>query len=209
MHPEFKLIEVAGFVASIEGMRFPLKSKGDSEFLSTRTLRTPGAILGESDLRLATSLIKKGPVHSKFRRGIKAWFHINMPLCIWSELDTYTVGVDPISSESTMFTLIKECGDITSDMFVDGAADSIIEGFKTQVADFTEKYGSRKDIPIDQIKYALPSGWMQARNRAFSYEALASMHHYRKNHRMPEWREVICPAIEKLPYFKELILGEL
>jgi hypothetical protein len=208
MNVEFRLIEVGGLIASIEGMRFPTKSKGDS-LVVNEAYREPfdsKIILGPKDIDLASKLLKQGPVHGKFQRGIKAWFHINMPRSIWSELDTYSVGVDMISSESTMYTLVKECKNITKDMFVSYTPDFAIEQFRQNVAKLTEEYGSRNEIPIHILKSILPEGWLQARNRGFSYQCLASMYHYRKDHRMPEWREVICKSIEKLPYFKELIL---
>lgn len=206
--PRFELIEVGGFIAAIEGMRYPTKSVGDSEILNFNDRKCAGFNLGPRDTKLAADLIAKGPVHSKFCRGITAWFRINMPIAIWSELDTYTIGTAPISSESTMYTLIKECGNITEDMFVDGTSKSTIEGFKKLVEEFTLEYGTRKDIPINKIKYALPGGWLQKRNRAFSYQCLKNMHRDRINHRMPEWT-IICKSIEQLPYFKELILGEI
>lgn len=206
MKASFELIEVGGFKASIEGMRYPTKSnhKSDSHF---SCLNDGGMFIGPKDIKLATGLIKKGSVHCKFRRGCKAWFRINMPLAIWSELDTYSVGCDMISSESTMYTLIKECANVNEDMFVDGTSQSTINAFRDYVDELTEKYGSRKDIPIDIVKYALPSGWMQKRNRGFSYECLASMYRDRLDHRMPQW-QIICKSISELPYFKELILGE-
>ena len=206
--PEFTLIEAGGFTAALEGMRCPTKSYhlSDSAFASEDS---PSFAFGRGDLKLATGLIAKGPVHAKFQRGITAWFRINMPRCIWSELDTYTVGVDMISSESTMYTLIKECADVTKDMFVDGMPDFAFEQFKQNVAQLSAEYGGRKSIPIETLKYILPEGWMQRRNRGFSYQCLASMYRDRRDHRMPEWREVICPAIEQLPYFRELILGQL
>ena len=196
----FELIEVGGFIAAIEGMRYPTKSVGDTDFCTIE--------LGPKDAKLAASLIAQGPVHAKFQRGITAWFRINMPRSIWAELDTYSVGVDMISSESTMYTLLKECKDITADMFVDYMPEWAISDFKDNVEFLEDQYGSRQNIPIEVLKAILPEGWMQKRNRGFSYQCLASMHRDRKDHRMPEWREVICPAIEKLPYFKELILGE-
>ena len=208
MNATFELIEVGGFIAAIEGMRYPTKSVGDSGTYSCREPQDPGIQLGPKDLALACRLIKQGPVHSKFRRAIKAWFRINMPIAMWSEIDTYIIGVDMVSSESTMYTLIKECGNITEDMFVDGASKSTIEGFKKLVDEFTLEYGSRKDLPINIVKYALPGGWLQKRNRGFSYECLANMYKYRLGHRMPEWA-IICNSIEQLPYFKELILGEV
>ena len=208
MKASFELIEVGGFAAAIEGMRYPTKAVSDSDISQAKELKQSGIILGPKDLRRAIDLVKKGPVHAKFQRGITAWFRINMPLAIWPEMDTYTVGVDMISSESTMYTLRKEVVEITNDMFVDGTSQEVIDNFRTFVEDKIKEYGSSKDIPIDILKYALPAGWMQKRNRGFSYQCLASMYYYRKDHRMPEWREIICPAIAQLPYFKELMLGE-
>ena len=131
-----------------------------------------------------------------------------MPCAIWPELDTYVVGVDMISSESTMYTLRKEVVEITNDMFVDGTPQEVIDNFRNFVEKLITLYGASKNIPIDILKYALPAGWMQKRNRGFSYECLASMYRDRKDHRMPEWRNVICKSIEQLPYFKELIIGD-
>ena len=211
MNVNFDLIEVGGLIPSIEGMRFPTKSKGDSLVIpkEQREVFDSRILLGPKDIALASKLLKQGPVHAKFQRGITAWFYINMPRSIWSELDTYSVGVDMISSESTMYTLLKECKDITPDMFVSYTPDLVIHNFKCIVEHLEADYGSRQLIPIHVLKSALPEGWLQARNRGFSYQCLASMYHYRKDHRMPEWREVICKNIEKLPYFKELILGEV
>lgn len=203
----FDLIEVGGFQAAIKGMRYPTKSIGDSLFTTFRRYNQPGIELGQKDKLLAASLIAKGPVHSKFRRGITAWFEIDMPCAIWPELDTYVVGVDMISSESTMYTLRKEVVEITNDMFIDGTPQDVIDNFRDFVEAKILEYGQSKFISIELLKYALPAGWMQKRNRGFSYECLASMYRSRLGHKMPEWK-IICNSIEQLPYFKELILGE-
>jgi hypothetical protein len=205
----FDLIEVGGFIASIEGMRYPTKSKGDSEILYARDIKSPGIKLGSKDIALAVKLLKQGPVHGKFQRGITAWFNINMPRSVWAELDTYSVGVDMISSESTMYTLLKESKDISYDMFVDYTPEFVMEQFTNNIEKLVKRYGSRQEIPIEVLKACLPEGWLQRRNRGFSYQVLANIYYYRKDHRMPEWREVICKSIEELPYFKELILGEI
>ena len=208
MNTKFDLIEVGGFIAAIEGMRFPTKSEGDSIVTPLRDAKKPGIFLGPKDIKLATGLVRKGPVHAKFQRGITAWFHIDMPRSIWAELDTYSVGVGMISSESTIYTLKKEVVEIRDDMFVDYTPKWIIDQYRANIASLIGEYGSIKDTPLPILKAMLPEGWLQARNRSFSYQCLASMHRDRKDHRMPEWREVICPAIEALPYFKELMLGE-
>jgi len=208
MDVSFDLIEVGGFIAAIEGMRYPTKSIGDSEITGYKSITSPGITIGPKDLKLASGLIQKGPVHAKFQRGIKAWFRVNMPRSVWTEIDTYCIGVDPISSESTMYTLVKECANITNDMFVDYTPEYVIDQFRDNIENLVCNFGSRQNIPIEILKSILPEGWLQKRNRGFSYQCLASMFKYRKDHRMPEWK-YICQQIEKLPYFKELILGEI
>lgn len=199
---KFKCLEVGGILSALEGMRLPTKSTGDSYYDNTNN----SMILGDKDRTLAQKLVSKGSVHGKFQRGIIAWFEINMPKYIWSELDTYTVGVSPTSSESTMYTLLKECKDVNPDMFVAHTPEMVIRNFAAHVKILDEMYEGRKNIPIHILKASLPEGFMQKRIKAYSYQALKGIYHYRKNHRLPEW-QVICDAIEKLPFFEELLIG--
>lgn len=210
-----KVLDVGGIGASLIGMRLPTKSQNDSVIECGQLIN-----LGEADKRLASSLILKGSVHGKFQRGITAWLDINMPRYMWSELDTYTVGVAPTSSESTMYTLKKEIKkmiystDITqfvnedalSEHFTDQTPAGIVVGFARMIEILTRNYGSVEGIPYDVLKSALPEGWMQRRIKSFSYQALKGMYRDRYNHRVKKW-EVVCDAIETLPYFEELILG--
>ena len=53
----------------------------------------------------------------------------------------------------------------------------------------------------------LPSSYNQMRTWTGNYEVLRNMYHARKNHKLDEWH-VLCYEIEKLPYAKELIIGE-
>ena len=213
--------EVAGFMPALKGMRFPTKTKCDSY------LDNGKFILGPKDKKLTHSLLNKkeylsfitapdeeynekifgGDVHGKFQRGIIAWLNIDAPRYIWSELDTYVIGMNPISSESTMYTLIKESANITADMFSPHTPQRMIDAFIQTIDDLTIIYNTRKDIPIEIIKSALPEGWMQGRMRAYSYQTLRRIHLYRVKHRLPEW-QIICKAIEELPYANELIFGK-
>lgn len=199
---KFNMLEVGGILPSLEGMRLPTKSVGDSYYDDVSN----SIILGDKDRTLAQKLISKGSVHGKFQRGITAWFEINMPRYIWSELDTYSIGVAPTSSESTMYTLLKECKDITPDMFVEQTPEMVIRNFAAHVQILSEMYGERKNIPIQVLKSCLPEGWMQKRIKSYSYQTLKGIYYYRKNHRLPEW-QFICNAIEQLPFFEELVIG--
>jgi hypothetical protein len=56
-----------------------------------------------NDLKLAAKLIKAGDEHSKAIRGIVAWFEIDMQIGFMLEWDTYRVGVECLSTSSTMY----------------------------------------------------------------------------------------------------------
>jgi hypothetical protein len=217
MKPSVEFIEVGGFAAAIKGMRYPTKTEGDSV-----KLKNGEFVLGEKDKRLAINLLNKtetdwneedifqGDTHGKFQRSIIAWFDINMPRYIWSELDTYTIGMTPVSSESTMYTLkkeVKNVDDINKDMFIDSTPDITIEGFRQIISFLINEYGEIKNIPLDVIKCVLPEGWMQKRVRSYSYQTLRRIYLQRKHHRLPEW-QIFCDAIEQLPYADELVFGK-
>jgi hypothetical protein len=192
------MLEVAGIDSALAGMRLPTKSSANGNI--------------EKDIDLARRLIVKGNVHGKFQRGITAWLDINMPRFMWTEIDTYQVGVSPTSSESTMYTIFKEARlDYAEfkDMFVDGIDDDLIYAYHQFVMKVRNDVGLgriSRDAGIWKIKSTLPEGWMQRRIKSFSYQALKGVFQYRYYHRLPEW-QIICDCIASLPYANELIFG--
>jgi hypothetical protein len=220
MRETVEIIETAGFKGALKGMRYPTKSGGDSCI----DIETGEFILGDKDKRLALGLLNKtekdwndedifqGDTHGKFQRSIFAWLDVDMPRYIWSELDTYTIGTAPVSSESTMYTLKKELkniDEINSTMFSSSTPKEVIDGFKDVLDKLlrnTEYEGLIKNIPHEVLKAALPEGWMQKRVRCFSYQTLRRLYLQRKKHRLPEW-QVFCNTIEELPYADSLIFG--
>jgi hypothetical protein len=181
-------------------------------------------ILGEKDKKLAHLLLNKtetvdgsdifqGDTHGKFQRGIMAWLHINMPIFMWAEIDTYTVGTSPISSESTMYTLKKEIRNNTTveefyEFFSDSTSINTVSNYLSDVQDAIQLTDTKdlSKVDLTMLKADLPSGWLQARMRCFSYQSLRRLYIQRKNHRLPQWQHFI-KAIEELPYFDELIMG--
>lgn len=115
-----KTLELAGIAPILKAMRLPMKSgdKSDSHldggFLSPfycehsspykyeMLYRRSKLLIGEKDISLLQRLILSGDEHAKVMRGIIVWAEMNLPRYIWQEMDTYTVGVIPLSSESTM-----------------------------------------------------------------------------------------------------------
>lgn len=219
MEEQVKVLEVAGLMSSILGMRLPTQSQNDSYVNDDGEF-----ILGSKDKKLALGLLNKreinsydedlgeifqGDTHGKFQRSIHAWLDITAPLYIWNELDTYMVGMTPTSSTSTMYTLKKELkyiDDIDKTHFSDDISDIEIQYFKSLLKYYEGVYGSVKDIPIDKLKAILPSGWLQRRIRSYSYQTLRRIYQQRKHHRL-KWWHLMCDTIETLPYFKELIIG--
>jgi hypothetical protein len=183
--PYVKTIEIAGFASALQAMRLPLKSgdRSDSSFFNHSAVLEldndreeyydiySDIYVGSKDLKLLQNLVRKGNEHAKVIRGIIVWAEFNMPRYMWQEIDTYTIGMAPLSSESSMHCEAKGLSD-----------DELVE-----------------------FKENLKEGHLQKRIRAFSYQALRNMEFQRHNHRLPLWREVICPWIESLPLANELI----
>jgi hypothetical protein len=138
-------------------------------------------------------LIKKGDEHGKAERLLDVSLLITAPRYIWAELDTYTVGVTPGSSSSTMYTLLKELDAVNNYKDLISLFDTktdlvVIENFYNLYLEMKKIYGG-KNILNNKIKAALPEGFLQTRVRKFSYQTLRRMYHQRKNHRLQWWHD--------------------
>lgn len=56
----------------------------------------------DKDNALIAKLIKAGPEHAKVTRGVMYWLEITAPIYWWREMETYRVGRERLSCESTM-----------------------------------------------------------------------------------------------------------
>ena len=109
---EVKTIEIAGFAAAFQALRLPFGKERRSEAFMEETCTmgevdsevkyTASVFVNAQDLRLMQTLVKRGDEHAKVVRGIMVWAEINAPRYWWQEMDTYRVGTDRLSSESTM-----------------------------------------------------------------------------------------------------------
>lgn len=106
-------IEVAGFASALQALRLPYS-------LEPRSFATSGATaidhtlnintnvsIHDKDLALLTRLVKNGDEHAKVLRGIVAYLKISAPIYWWCEMETYRIGHERLSSESTMHTDCK------------------------------------------------------------------------------------------------------
>ena len=177
--------------------------------------------IGPNDHELMMRLVNGGPVHAKFRRMITVYVDITAPLYWWKEFDTYKVGT-VANSCSTMHKIHdKEFAleDFSCEHLTDGSINllkDIICELNKYRSFYNRYYGlddknftngpvtCKKDLWWQMIQL-LPSSYNQKRTVMLSYEVLANIYEWRKNHKLDEWRD-FCSWIESLPY-SELITG--
>jgi hypothetical protein len=203
-------IEVCGFPGVLKALRKPFKKEmrskitnfnqsfDDSEFISSSLTMK----IDPKDIQLISKLVKAGDEHSKVLRGLIVYADFELPRYIWSEFDTYRIGKECLSSESTMHTILNE--DVTEDDFEYCGLDlseiiDIISDIKAQTIPRSEKKM--------EIKSILPESYLQTRTLMLSYQALRRIYFQRRHHELIQWQE-ICNWIKELPYSKELITIE-
>lgn len=108
---DVKTIEVAGFLSAVEALRLPFGKECRSQTnyddswvcdIVPNFQSDVRVFFDERDLTLMSTLIKRGDEHAKVLRGIIAYAEINAPRFWWVEMDTYRIGSERLSSESTM-----------------------------------------------------------------------------------------------------------
>lgn len=110
-----KTIEISGFAGALEALRLPYGGECKSilqvqPFTIESSLSdqyddvTAASILNihKSDIKLMETLVERGDEHAKILRGVVVWCKIDAPRYWWVECDTYRIGCERLSSESTM-----------------------------------------------------------------------------------------------------------
>lgn len=104
-----KTIEISGFKAVSAALRLPYGNKnkpkpGDPLDVASVVIddHKDSYIMYSSDTKLISTLVKRGDEHSKVLRGLVVYVEINAPRYWWVEMDTYRIGAERLSSESTM-----------------------------------------------------------------------------------------------------------
>jgi len=111
-----KTLEVGGLGAALQALRLPFGKEcrsdvwfnmSDPWYIDIHPDRRGygfeyGVSVDEKDLLLLSTLIRRGDEHAKVLRGVCVWCEINAPLYFWKEADTYRIGAERLSSESSM-----------------------------------------------------------------------------------------------------------
>lgn len=158
--------------------------------------------LSLADVTLATDLVRNGDSHAKTMRFVQVWLEIEAPRYFWQEWDQYKFTLNCIPpdtfSESTMHTITKH--KLTRADFEDG------DKLPSETLGNLNELISRKCVR--EVKQQLPESFLQKRGTLLSYQTIRHMVLDRKQHKLIEWKQFI-QAMEKLPLYKELILGEI
>lgn len=155
-------------------------------------------------------LAKSSGGHDQFLTGILVSFDLTCSNKMWVELERYRF-LSFVSSQSTMHRISQFDVKEQYNEYVD---PRIVQIMVEKVNDYNElvkTHGAVNDKEVKrkylEILYSNPAGFELTARLTTNYRCLKNVYFQRKNHRLPEWRE-FCAWIEKLPYFKELILGE-
>jgi len=169
--------------------------------------------IGPNDMDLAQRMIKAGTPNDKFLRQIFVSIDITAPLYWWKEMDTYKVGTTA-NSTSTMHklatTLITldcfEMDDFSSNIEFEYSINQVWDNIIDYCECLRQKYNETKDIKYwKELIRILPESWLQTRTWTADYSVLRNIYHWRKNHKLSEWRQFCNFIVNNLPYGKELI----
>ena len=184
---------------------------------------TEYALLGARDLELAQKMIKAGTPNDKFLRQIFVSVDITAPLYWWKEMDTYKVAT-VANSTSTMHKLAttpitKECfemDDYDGSLLVYNQEPYNINAYISDIWDeiighcetLRKRYLETKDIKYwKALIRLLPESWLQTRTWTANYSVIRNIIHWRKGHKLTEWKQFIDWA-EDLPYAGDLLFFE-
>lgn len=105
---EIKTLEIAGFRSVLEALRLPFGKEVRSNvyygdfYGHLKYDSKSSCLIDERDMKLMSTLVKRGDEHSKCLRGLIVYAEISAPRFWWVEADTYRIGTERLSSESTM-----------------------------------------------------------------------------------------------------------
>lgn len=163
---KIETIEIAGFAAALSALRLPfgkeVRSRMEIEFgdkvIDAKTEEAVpffwsdvDVFVDQKDLQLMNTLVKRGTEHAKVTRGIMVWAKITAPIYWWCEMETYVVGHQRLSSESTMH---MDCRGLSGDDLVAAKAAIPMGKELTKVDAFS--YQALRNITRQRWNHRLP-----------------------------------------------------
>ena len=165
---KIETIEIAGFAGAFSALRLPFGKEersriektfrygighldGDGRLWESHFSSSVRVDAFMDDVKLMNTLVKRGTEHSKVTRGIMVWAKITAPIYWWCEMETYVVGHQRLSSESTMHV---DCRGLSGDDLVAAKAAIPMGKELTKVDAFS--YQALRNIAKQRWNHRLP-----------------------------------------------------
>lgn len=141
-----------------------------------------------------------GEGHDQFLTGIIVQFDLTFSLKAWTEAQRYHF-LDFVSSQSTMHKITKFGINNQCNPYVTREA---IENLLVLIGQYNADPTPEHYL---SVLYNIPTGFQLTARMTTNYRQLKTIYYQRRNHRLPEWRE-LCAWIETLPHFREIVLQD-
>lgn len=158
---QIKTLEIAGLGSVLEALRLPYGKEARSEFIFHGSLNEDyekpmfqtesNVYIDERDLRLLSTLVKRGEEHAKVLRSMMVWAEISAPVWFYRELETYRIGRERLASTSTMHI---ECKGLQGEE-LEKAKDEIPMGHVQKTIDMFS-YQTLRRIYFQRRNHRLP-----------------------------------------------------
>lgn len=146
----------------LRALRLPFgkecRSECETDFYEYKDFATPfqfitetKTVIDENDLKLLSTLVKRGDEHSKAIRGLIVYAEIDAPIWFYRELETYKIGRERLSCESTMHI---DCKGLSGEE-LEKAKDEIPMGKIQKTIDWFS-YQTLRRIWIQRHNHRLP-----------------------------------------------------
>lgn len=213
---QIEKLEVWGFEHAIRSGRNALNSwaKSDShwdyvpseeEGIDSKVMY----VVGEKDLDLLHRLYLGGSEQRKCLRQVFISMDITTNQTVWSQFDTYKVGVTkgscskmhtihvkPFEMEDFSHEGISKVGGTTM-----GAFTTVLETLESLRKRYNATHEKKYWRALIEL---LPMGYELKATVTMNYENAINMIHQRSNHKMFEWRR-LTDELKNLPYMKEIM----
>ena len=147
--------------------------------------------------RVACKLAPKGGSEAKWLRAVYYTWSIRAPRYWWTECDTYKVGT-VAQSESTM--RILSMGRSFTPKDFEGEIDGFVLAKLNILLDCLRTHPKDTHF-LMELKGRLPESFLQRRVWSCSLAVMQNVYRQRRNHRLPQWKQICEAFVEATPEF--------
>lgn len=155
---KIETLEIAGLGSVLQALRLPFGKECRSHADFNLEINEPDRFktssfvyINEKDKHLLSTLVKRGDEHAKAIRGLIVWVQIEAPLWFYRELETYRLGRERMSCESTMHI---DCKGLSGEE-LEKAKDEIPSGKVQKTVDYYS-YQTLRRIYFQRRNHRLP-----------------------------------------------------